>query len=329
MSLILNLNGRTLNNAAMKTTRLWIITVLTILLSSCTMLEINPEQISDQSRPVNLKITVAEFDGAPSTKVPKRNWAAGDKLLCWFDHTYTADEMAPDLVITYDGTNWSGELRSGVTPKATGGKVIAVYDGHSLSTNTGDGYVYQNIVGIKKRFRCLGSKISDSESRACLRFPLMYYTATALDYIYNDVTNTLVGTIDGWQCMSAFKVLVHDLPSEPYPDSYALSVTASGSAATTVAGFYLDCSNFSINPWLCTSAEGFSEVCTGAIPESDGLAFYFKSFNVTTDKTIMFSLRIMTGDGPVVKTYQVSGKEITSQDTYCQGVRVAYSKFHQ
>ena len=75
-----------------------------------------------------LDLDIAGFAG--DTKAVKNGWAAGDKLNLWFDdwNTEKVNNPTPDLVITYNGSEWTAdELAAGRSLKESG-KFSVLYE---------------------------------------------------------------------------------------------------------------------------------------------------------------------------------------------------------
>ncbi len=91
-----------------------------------------------------LDLDIAGFEGAGDTKAVKKGWVAGDKLNLWFDdwnYNERTNNPTPDLVITYDGSNWTaGELATGRSLKPSGKFSVLYEGGNDLSAS--DSYWY-------------------------------------------------------------------------------------------------------------------------------------------------------------------------------------------
>ena len=109
---------------------------LAMVFASCVKTE--PEE--EEPGTIKLNITVAPIGAAePVTKASsiEEVWESGDQISLWYDDN-TAE--TPDLVITYDGSEWKGP-QFYHTPKKSAGYVKCLYDGR-LKVTARTGYTY-------------------------------------------------------------------------------------------------------------------------------------------------------------------------------------------
>ena len=112
--------------------------IAALLSASCNK-SIETPMVPAPQGSIILDLDIAGFDGAGDTKAAKKGWAKGDKLNLWFDdwnYTARADNPTPDLVITYDGTNWTaGELAAGRSLRPSGKFSVLYEGGNGLSAS--------------------------------------------------------------------------------------------------------------------------------------------------------------------------------------------------
>ena len=256
--------------------------------------------------------------GAQDTKAAKKGWVSGDKINIWFDGN-GEDQTVPDLIITFDGTNWiPGALRSGVQAGLLdSGKLTAVYEGYNDVSSAHYSYDW---FGGNEWFRPYGISNTFTENYSSYASPLVVY-AQKIDYSYDD--GTVSATLSGWRFRTSFKVLVTGL--DVSAENCILQVIDEDNNYSDAPG-----------PWLIRPVDGsYTTVGTGSsnyhgyacgVQEADGIAFYYNSF-VTTDKKVTF--RLSTDLGATEKSYTTpAAKTIdTSDGDKCIGVVVDYSKF--
>ena len=111
------------------------IAVLAMVFVSCS----KDEDSEPSSSEIKLNITVANIGpDEPVTRASIKDvWVEGDQISIWYDDN-TAE--TPDLVITYDGSEWKGP-QFYHTPKKSAGYVKCLYDGR-LKVTARTGYTY-------------------------------------------------------------------------------------------------------------------------------------------------------------------------------------------
>ena len=269
-----------------------------------------------------LDLNIAGFEGAGDTKALKKGWAAGDKLNLWFDDwNYTAqkDNPTPDLVITYNGSEWTaGELAAGRSLKESG-KFSVMYEG------------FNNLFEYTSSFYS-GSQWFRPHSEwydgGNVHFKPLVFECERIDYTYAD--NKLSATISGWQTPTALKVLVKGLDpeeaknyilqtanvttpgTEKYPSCFgAITVRASNSCPTFGNG--------------SSNKKGYM----GGVPDDEAVAFYYNSCDFT-NADIEFRLFKKDADGKFVRTAsapQFTGKTLKTDGTKTVGIVIDNSKF--
>lgn len=294
----------------MKKTFLFLIAAGALMMASCTK-DVVPATETTEGIKLNLNIAGPGGD----TKAAKKAWAAGDKLNIWFD-CLAAEQTVPDLIITYDGTNWTaGALRSGCTPNASG-KITLVFEGYNDVSST---YYNYDWYLSREWFTPKACKVYyDSYCR-----PLVIY---AFNIGYTFSANTLTATINSsnWIFQTKFKVLIKTHASmDKDADYYELQVqntTTSGYAQSSGAWTIVPQSTYNNIGTGASNNEGK----TGGVQEADGIAFYYTSFSATS-ADITFTL---TEYGGSTKTYSVTGKTLDATQTdRCVGVALNYGSF--
>ena len=271
-----------------------------------------------------LDLDIAGFDGAGDTKAAKKGWAKGDKLNLWFDdwnYTARADNPTPDLVITYDGTNWTaGALASGRSLKPSGKFSVLYEGGNDLSVC--NSYWY-----LGKQFFEYPYLWVDEIGERLYYYHMIY---SKKDVIYTYAGNKLTATIADWYTPSAFKVLVKGLDPAA-AGNYALQtvdVTISGAEKypDTFGGFcVVPGSEF---PEFSNLSGNYKGGVVG-VPDADGVAFYYSSCDFN-NATVEFRLFKKDADGNFVRTAKApkfTGKTLKTDGKSIKGIVIDNSKF--
>lgn len=285
-----------------------------LLMASCTKNEV-PAPQNDESIKLNINISGPGND----TKAAKKSWVAGDKLNIWFDTNH--NQSTPDLIITYNGTNWvAGSLRAGCTPPASG-YLLALYEGFNDVSSAHYDYSYYL---EKDWFQPKATKEQPEVSDDSYCRPLVFY-AFAINCTFS--ANTLSFTINtsDWEYHTSFKVLIktHTLMDKD-ADYYNLQVTNTTASThpSSHGAWIIIHDSYEYN--IVGNGSANSDGWTGGVQEADGIAFYYSSFTAT-DANITFTLKEYGG---TTRTYSVSGKTIDAEKTdRCVGVAIDYSKF--
>lgn len=294
---------------------------LLMLAASCT----NQEIVSDEAQPIKLNITVAPL-GGPDTKAAKKDWAVGDKLNLWFDNN-DVEHAAPDLVITYSGTEWeASSLRSGVSLKANGAFSVVYESTNNLANYTSS---YDSGTYFFNPPRATFSNKSVVAYETCYCRPLII---TANDIAYSFSGNTLSAVIDAlkWEVNSHFKVLIKNVTTGLSAPDYILKVNNDSQPWTAAAGSGFSLKTGSSVPTANGNVGSNNVGLAGGVQEPDGIAFYYSYFwayqpGYPTDCNITFTLY---ESNTAVKTYTVTGKQFDPTFQYCYGVSLKYSSFN-
>ena len=297
------------------------VTAIAALLSASCNKSIETPVVPAPQGSIILDLDIAGFAG--DTKAVKNGWAKGDKLNLWFDnwnYNEKADNPTPDLVITYDGSNWTaGELAAGRSLKPKG-EFTVLYEG------------FNNLSEYKSYFS-RGSQWfkphEESYNGIKVRFmPLAFY-CEGIDYNYSG--NKLTATISGWWTPTALKVLVKGLkPAEA--KNYILQTANVTTSGTEV---YADCAGaITVNissscPTLGYGASNYDGYI-GGVPDTDGVAFYYERADFTSGD-IEFRLFKKNVSGAFEKTAKApkfTGKTLVANDSKKTiGVAIDKSKF--
>ena len=301
--------------------RLSIIAVAAIaaLLSASCNKSIEAPMVPAPQGSIILDLDIAGFEGTGDTKAVKNGWVAGDKLNLWFDdwnYKEPANNPTPDLVITYDGTNWTaGALAAGRSLRASG-KLRALYEGYNdltkyvstLSSGSLDCLLTPNLVG------------------SCRAYPNRVMCASFGDVSYTYTSNKLTATIAKWEMYSAFKVLVRGLASAA--GDYALQVKN-----VTTDEYFGNGGGFFLMPGSdcvfsgCMS--GNSDGTVIGVPDADGVAFYYRNCECS-NADIEFQLFKKNEGGKFEKTAKVpkfTNKTLVYDAFKITGIVIDKSKF--
>lgn len=297
--------------------------IAALLSASCNKSIETPMVLAPQGS-IILDLDIAGFEGAGDTKAVKNGWAVGDKLNLWFDdwnYTEQANKPTPDLVITYDGTNWTaGALAAGRSLKPNGKFSVLYEGGNDLSASNSYWhlgcqffeYPAQWVAEIKKR----------------VSYYHMICCKENVGYTYSG--NKLTAAIADWYTPSAFKVFVKGLDPAVAGD-YALQtvdVTIPGTEKypKTFGGFCVKPgSEF---PELL-NLSGNNKGGVVGVPDADGVAFYYNSCDFN-NATVEFRLFKKDADGNFVRTAnapQFTGKTLKTDGNSIKGIVIDKSKF--
>ena len=268
-----------------------------------------------------LDLDIAGFEGTGDTKAVKNGWAKGDKLNLWFDdwnYKEQKNNPTPDLVITYDGAQWTaGELAAGRSLRPSG-KFSVIYEGgNDLSKYTPSFY--------------MGSQWFDPHIERELDdvyFKPLVFRCEGIGYTYAD--NKLSATISDWRTPTSLKVLVKGLdPAEA--ESYILQtadVTTSGTEkyASCLGAMIVNVSNSC--PTFSNGSANYKGY-VGGVLDADGVAFYYAGCDFN-NATVEFRLFKKDAGGNFVRTAsapQFTGKTLKTDGKSIKGIVIDKSKF--
>ena len=297
-------------DSAMKKTVLLMIAACALIAASCNKIE----EPAPNAEPIKLNLNLSS-PGA-DTKAAKKAWAAGDKLNIWFG-ALAGEQSVPDLIVTFNGTEWTaGTLRPGCTPSASG-KIMLVYEG--FNDVSSDHYNFTWYYGEAQYTPKLAKEYPGGVNSYCR--PLVV-SASDISYTFSD--NTLTATVSGWTFQTMFKVLIKSNASmDKAADYYNLQVYN-----TTSSSYAVTNGTWSVYPYgdhnVITLIESNAIGWTAGVQEADGIAFYYTSFSAD-HANITFTLKEYGG---ATKTYSVTGKTIAATlSDRCVGVALNYTSF--
>ena len=302
----------------MKKTLLFLIAAGTLLVASCS----KDEAPAPQNEGIKLNLKIAGPGAGVDTKAAKKAWTAGDKLNIWLDNN--AEQTEPDLIITYDGTEWkAGSFRTGCTPNASG-KIAFLYEGYNdVSTKYYTTNWYANRMWFTPKRPKEDNPGGDSFCR-----PLIVLCDN-IDYTFS--SNTLTATVisSDWYFETKFKVLIKQHASLKDADYYNLQVHNTTHSTSEAYEYADQCGAFIIIPdnpvTIIGNGSANYKGWAGGVKEADGIAFYYSSF-VATGDDITFTLMEYEG---TTKTYSVTNKTISAKDKgKCNGITLKYENFN-
>lgn len=284
---------------------------------------------NDSTDPIKLNITVAGLSS--ETKAVKSSWVNGDKLNLYFngwneDATEKNYQSQPDMILIYDGSKW--KIQSQVASllsrlKSSGGKFTVFWEStNNLMSFTNEYDSYSVWYYTPKN----NNQYTSNEN--VYHTPMLVYSA-GIDYTFDGTT--LTANVSSWDFRnSKFKVLVKtDLTNA---NNFVLQVKVVGGESPYAVGRgsinvdRIQYVNY-INTGGCNTIG-----MQGAVAESDGLAFYYNSFEATNSDVILFTL-IDTANGEK-RQYSVTGKTITFPTEnpdepyeHFKAISIDYSKF--
>ena len=298
------------------------VTAIAALLSASCNKSIETPVVPAPQGSIILDLDIAGFAG--DTKAMKKGWVKGDKLNLWFDdwnYKEQKENSTPDLVITYDGANWTaGELAAGRSLRPSG-KFSVIYEGgNDLSAS------YSYWYSSRQSFEYPAQWVAEIGER--VSYYHMIYRKEDVSYAYSG--NKLTASIADWYTPSAFKVFVKGL-DPTVAGNYALQtvdVTISGAEKypKTFSGFCVKPgSEF---PEFLNLSGGYKGG-VGGVPDADGVAFYYNSCDFN-NATVEFRLFKKDADGNFVRTAsapQFTGKTLKTDGKSIKGIVIDKSKF--
>ena len=295
------------------------VTAIAALLSASCNKSIETPVVPAPQGSIILDLDIAGFSG--DTKAVKKGWADGDKLNLWFDdwnYTEKANNPTPDLVITYDGANWTAEALAAGRNLRPSGEFSVVYEG------------FNDLTKYESKFDNGGQiYLAPSDLFGGLRVRqnnIVYYKAR-LDYTYSSADNKLTATISNWETYSGVKILVKGLdPKEAA--NYLLN------AKNITTGKYLEeIDGLSIDPaYYCPKVFSLSGSYSGyvlGVPDADGVAFYYREAAFTT-ADIEFRLFKKSASGDFEQTAKApkfTGKTLKTDGKKIFGIVIDNSNF--
>ncbi len=299
------------------------VTAIAALLSASCNKSIEAPVVPAPQDSIILDLDIAGFEGAGDTKAMKKGWVKGDKLNLWFDdwNTEKVNNPTPDLVITYDGTNWTaGKLATGRSLKSSGKFSVLYEGGNDLSAS--NSYWHSS----SQFFEYPAQWVAEIGER--VNYYHMICRKENVGYAYSG--NKLTAAIADWCTPSAFKVLVKGLEPAAAGD-YALQtvdVTTPGAEKypKTFGGFCVKPgSEF---PEFLNTGGGYKGGVVGVL-DADGVAFYYNSCDFN-NATVEFRLFKKDADGNFVRTAsapQFTGKTLKTDGNSIKGIVINKSKF--
>ena len=296
------------------------VTAIAALLSaSCNKSIETPVEPAPQGS-IILDLDIAGFEGTGDTKAMKKGWAVGDKLNLWFDdwNTKKVNNPTPDLVITYDGSNWTAEALAAGRSLRPSGEFTVLYEG------------FNDLTKYESKFDNGGQIYlapSDLFGGLRVRQNNIVYHKARLDYTYNSADNKLTATISNWETYSGVKILVKGLdPKEAA--NYILN------AKNITTGKYLEeIGGLSIDPaYYCPQVYSLSGSYSGhvlGVPDTDGVAFYYGEADFTT-ADIEFRLFKKNASGDFEQTAKApkfTGKTLVTDGKKIFGIVIDNSNF--
>ena len=286
---------------------------------------------NEQTDAIKLNITVAGL--STETKAVKSNWVNGDKLNLYFNGwnegaTEENYQSQPDMILIYDGSKW--EIQSQVSSLSTrlknSGETFTVFwesTNNLMSfTNEYDSYsVWYYTPKNKNQY---------TYNQSVFHTPMLVYSA-GIDYTFDGTT--LTANVSSWDFRdSKFKVLVKtDLTTlKENANNFVLQVKV-GENSYAVGRGSINVDRYEYVNYINTG--GCNTIgMQGAVVESDGLAFYYNSFEATNSDVILFTL-IDTANGEK-RQYSVTGETITFPTEnpaepykHFKAISIDYSKF--
>ena len=308
----------------MKRISIIIASALAAMLSASCSKSIETPAAPSPGESIILDLSIAGFDGAGDTKAMKTGWTAGDKLNLWFDdwnYTEQANNPTPDLVITYDGTNWTaGALAAGRSLKPSGLFLVMYESSNNLSSYNTEYYL--GGVWFRPEYR-----IPPSYDKAYCS----YMVRCKYGVSYTFVDNKLTAVISDWIAFQKFRVLVKGLDPAEASDyilqaSYVNASETEQQYVKTAGPIVIDSNDtYPTYSFGSSNDQGYQ----GGVKDADGVAFYYRGSDFT-NADIEFKLFKKDADGQfkqTAKTPKYTNKTLKIESTKMVSIVIDKSKF--
>ena len=294
---------------------------IAVLLSASCNKSIETPVVPAPQGSIILDLDIAGFEGAGDTKAVKKGWAAGDKLNLWFDdwNTEQANKPTPDLVITYDGSNWTAEAFAAGRSLRPSGEFTVLYEG------------FNDLTKYESKFDNGGQIYlapSDLFGGLRVRQNNIVYHKARLDYTYNSADNKLTATISNWETYSGVKILVKGLdPKEAA--NYILNAKniTTGKYLEEIGGLSIDPAYY--YPQVYSLSGSYSGYVLG-VPDTDGVAFYYREADFTNADIEFRLFKKNAASGKFEQTAKApkfTGKTLVTDGKKIFGIVIDNSKF--
>jgi len=277
----------------MKKLALYFSTVVAALLFAACDKEIilsDDNRGGDSSDSVVVNISVDGMFGN-DTKAVKAGWENGDKLNIWFDGAYW--NVAPQLVLTYNGSSWDASSVSSSILSASG-KFIVIYEASNSLFNATISNTYARFPG---------------NSTDGYNVPVSCYK-NGVSYTFSD--GTLTANISGWKFFSQLQVVITGLSKSA--DMYAMTIDGvENRSAFLFSNNAAYASNHSTGGW------------SAGVANSDGVAFCYGLNSNTNARDITFTLK--DKETGTIYTYTKNSTALNLNENNLKAIRIASSKF--
>lgn len=251
---------------------------------------------------VKVKISIAGLDNdGEGTRAIKKNWAVGDKLNIWFDGTYWT--QLPQLVLTYNGTEWTPSDVNSSELNPTG-QFFVIYEASNSMFNS----------PISNTFAYFPQgEVREGESKVyAYSVPLSCYRNNVA---YTFSNNELSANISDWEFMTRLQVVITDLPKGA--DKYALKIND----VENTAAYWIDSRSNIVSP----NGQSTNRFNLG-VPNEDGVAFSFGSSLNKNVRDITFTLQDIES-GTEVEYVKKSTELLLIDNSKIKAIKIPYSKF--
>ena len=297
---------------------------------ACSKVEIPDPYTQDiNNSEIVFNIDVAELEAATKGEYSKNGWEAGDRINIWFDGwNVTYNNPTPDLIITFNGTEWvAGKLSRNFIPKANG-KLLGVYESYNDLTGNSNYLTYYDNGDqgdpISEVYCPVHSYQIDRNHQAHARAAVI--TFDNISYTFKD--NLLTAHLTNYNWRNSLRVLIKTTNKavKANAPNYCLKLKneTTGSCAMAYGIFSILPQTSSCPTFMNGSSNALGY--TLGVAEDDGIAFYYYNFYATS-ANISFTLT-KTNDETFEKSYTVSGKTINASDyNRCDNIILNMDKF--
>ncbi len=260
-----------------------------------------PAVEEQQQDAIKLNIKVADL----ASKAVKSGWTSGDKINIWYDKNITRN---PDLVIEYDGSDWSVDQSatvSGAKPSANG-TLNAVYVQNGVS-------VFSKYSDISSVFGYPAAQFSTPSTGVKVDTQSLYTATPLTSFVesaaYTFESETLSVNLEAWtfKKLNNVQVVISNLPE----GTWVLKCNRLMLRNT----FVLSDGGFG------TSSQSYDEYALST-DNADGKAFMY--YYESSDTDFLFTLHELSSN--VTMTYSVTGKTLDKSGKL-NAIKIDYSKF--
>ncbi|MGN1216182.1 MAG: hypothetical protein ACI4TJ_08045 [Candidatus Cryptobacteroides sp.] len=275
-----------------------------------------------QTNPEGIKINISVAEPDLGTRAAKTGWASGDRINLFFDKwndgaTVDSYRTDPDMILIYDGSKWFIQSQSDAFSPKESGSFSAIYEG----SNNLAAYPLIEYFSKAVWYHPLKTQNQFVEWKDVYHSSQYLYSANVA-YTF-DGTTVSAAIVDWNSNLCKIKVLVKTTDQAVLSnwENTVLQFKTGDAYASTFGAIV---ANIDYGYFFAKGSANYVGM-SGAVPESEGLAFYYEKADATADQTITFTL-IDAGNG-AKREYSVTGKTLDSDAYKFKTIAIDYSKF--